>query len=254
MNPAGRILSIYDRLAQRRADDTPMLNVWAGVFDLRLDSPHLEDEVVTCLQALRAEMEFLRSRLTAIDAPEDLAHVGITRLRNAASTTNLNTPWKSLSPETTRPENRLCFAWANWALRDEDEDDLPDEELAALRTELESLESSLNEAEMTTYLRDFIQRQIDAIRAALRVYRVQGVRPIEKALNEVAGACKLQEARIKTEYATASEPTKTVIQRTSDVIEKTAKVADNLDKIRKFGEGAWSLASNVGPLLLTLVK
>ena len=254
MNPAGRILSIYDRLAQRRADDTAMLHIWAGVFDLRLDSRHLEDEVVTCLQALRSEIEFLRSRLAAIDAPEDLAHAGITRLRNATSTTYLNTPWKSLSTETTRPENRLCFAWANWALRDEDEDDLPDEDLANLRTELESLETSLNEAEMTPYLRDFIQRQIDAIRAALRVYRVQGVKPIEEALQQVAGACMLQRSGIETEYATASEPTKSVIKRTGEVIEKTAKVADNLDKIRKFGEGAWSLASNVGPLLLNLVK
>lgn len=254
MNPAGRILSIYDRLAQRRADDTAMLHIWAGVFDLRLDGPHLEDEVVTCLQALRSEIEFLRSRLAAIGAPEDLTYVGITRLRNVTSTTCLNTSWKSLSTETTKPENRLCFAWANWALRDEDEDDLPDEELAALRTELESLESSLKDAEMTSYLRDFIQRQIDAIRAALRVYHVQGVRPIEKALNEVAGACKIQESRIKAEYVTASEPTKSVIKRTGEVIEKTAKVADNLDKIRKFGEGAWSLASNVGPLLLNLVK
>lgn len=255
MNSAGRILAIYDRLVRcDRGTGTPMHKVWADVFGLQLDGPHLEDEVVTCLQALRSEIDLLRSRLAENDIPEDLMHPGVTRLRNITSTTYINNEWRGLADEVSRPENRLSIAWAKWALRDEDEDDMPAEEMAALLSELDSLESSLKQAEMTQYLRAFIQRQLESIRAALRIYRVQGVKPIEEALHQVAGACMLQKSRIESEYAAADEPTRSVIKRTGEVIEKTAKVADNLDKIRKFGEGAWSLASNVGPLLLTLVK
>jgi hypothetical protein len=49
---------------------------------------------------------------------------------------------------------------------------MPADELAALRGELDSLETSLQDTDMTPYLRSFVQRQIDAIRSALRVCRV----------------------------------------------------------------------------------
>ncbi len=252
MNTAGRLLSIYDRLVSTsRGNDVSMTKVWAKVFDLPPDSPHLEDDVVTCLQAMRSEMELLRSKLQAIGAPEDLMHPGMARFRNVSSAAHINAGWNGLRDEASRPENRLSFAWASWALRDESEDDMPADELAALRDELDSLEASLQDTEMTPYLRGFIQRQLGAIRSALKVYRVQGVKPIEEALHQVAGAYTVEKSRVEAEHAQASEPTKNLFARAGAVIKKTAEVADNLDKIRKAGEGAYTLAASVGPLLLT---
>ena len=67
MNTAGRLLSVYDRLVGKSRDHSVvMVKVWADVFDLPQDSPHLEDDVVTCLQAMRSEIELLRSKLQAI--------------------------------------------------------------------------------------------------------------------------------------------------------------------------------------------
>lgn len=252
MNTAGRLLSIYDRLVgEGRGNDVTMVKVWAEVFELQLDSPHLEDDVVTCLQAMRSEMALLRSKLQAIGTPEDLMHPGFARLRNVSSTAYLNNGWHGLRDEASKPENRLSFAWANWELRDESEDEMPADELAALRSELDSLEASLQDTEMTPYLRGFIQRQIGAIRTALKVYRVQGVKPIEKALHQVAGAYTVEKSRIETEHAQASEPAKNLFARAGSVIKKTAEIADSLDKIKKAGEGAFTLAASVGPLLLT---
>jgi hypothetical protein len=252
MNTAGRLLSIYDRLVGKgRSNDVTMVNVWAEVFDLPTDSPHLEDDVVTCLQAMRSEMELLRSKLQAIGVPDNLMHTGFTRVRNVSSAAYINNGWNGLREEASKPENRLSFAWADWALRDESEGDMPDEELAALRSELDSLETSLQDTEMTPYLRGFIQRQIDAIRTALKVYRVQGVKQIEEALHQVAGAYTVEKARVDAEHSHASEPAKNLLARAGAVIKKTAEVADSLDKIRKAGEGAYTLAASVGPLLLT---
>lgn len=253
MNTAGRLLSIYERLLSHgRGKDSPMVKVWAEVFDLPPDDPHVEDDVVTCLQAMRAEMELLRSKLAAIGAPEDLMHPGMARLRNITSTAHINAAWNGLRDEASKPENRLAFMWANWALRGEEEDDMPADELSALRSEIDLLETSLQGTDMTPYLRGFIQRQIDAIRTALRVYPVQGVKPIEEALHQVAGAYTVEKSRVEAEHAKASEPAKNVFTRAGTIIEKTAKMADNLDKIRKAGEGAYTLAASVGPLLLTL--
>jgi hypothetical protein len=228
-----------------------MVKVWAEVFDLPPDSPHIEDDVVTCLQAMRSEMGLLRTKLAAIGAPENLMHPGMARLQSITSPAYIKTGWNGLSAEVSKSENRVSFAWANWALRAEDEDDMPAEELATLRSELDSLEASLQDTEMTPYLRDFIQRQIDAIRTALRLYRVRGVKPIEEALHKVAGAYTVEKSRVEAEHEKASEPAKSVFARAGAVIEKTAKVADNLDKIKKAGEGAYTLAASVGPLLLT---
>ena len=105
---------------------------------------------------------------------------------------------------------------------------------------------------MTSYLRGFVQRQIDVIRGALRVYRVQGVRPIEEALKQVAGAYTVDKVRVESEHEKASESTKSVVQKVGAFIEKTAKIADQLDKIRKAADGAVTLASTVGPTLIAI--
>ena len=251
MNSAGRLLAIFDSLLRRgRGTDVAMVNVWAEVFDIPRNSPHLEDDVVTCLQALRAEMELLRFKLASIDVPEDLMQPGMTRFRNISSTANLNAGWNGLREDISRTENRISFAWANWALRDEDEEDMPSAELAALRAELNSLQESLLETAMTPYLRSFIQRQIDAICVALRVYPVQGTKPLEEALHQVVGTYTVEKSRIETEHENATDQAKSVFARAGAVIEKTAKVADSLDKIRKAGDGAYTLAASVGPVLL----
>lgn len=189
MNTAGRLLSTLDGLLRHKlGDDASMLKVWATVFDLPADDPNLEDEVVVCLQATRSEIELLRVRLQAMGAPEDLMRTSMVRLRNYTSTANINKAWKNFREEATKPENRQAFLWADWTLRAEDEDDMPADELVTLQTELDSLETSLQGTDMTPYLQGFIQRQIDAIRTALRLYRVRGVKPIEEALHRVAGA------------------------------------------------------------------
>ncbi|MDO8450346.1 MAG: hypothetical protein Q7T10_16225 [Rhodoferax sp.] len=255
MNAAGRLLSIYDRLVGgSRANDIAMVNLWAEVFDLPPESQHLEDDVVTCLQAMRSEMELLRTKLFALKVPEELMHPGIVRFRNVASTANINAGWNGLREEISKPENRLIFMWANWALREEDEEDMPDDQLMDLRSELDSLEQGLQDTEMTPYLRNFVQRQVDVIRTALRVYRVQGGKPIEEALHQVAGAYTLEKGRVEAERAAASEPAQGVLARAAAFIDKTAKVADNLDRIRKASDGAWTLATTVGPLLVAYIK
>lgn len=252
MNTAGRLLSTFDNFLNHGiGHDASMLKVWAKVFELSVDDSHLEDAVVVCLQATRSEIDILHTRLLEMGAPEELMHPCIARLRNYTSTANIQISWSGFHNEAARPENRLSLQWANWALRGESEEDMASEDLLELQNELNSLEASLLDTEMTPYLRSFIQRQINAIRFSLRVYRVQGMKPIEDALQKVAGAFTLEKARIEAEKNSAKEPAKTVLARTGTFIEKTAKIADNLDKIRKAGDSAYHLATSVGPLLLT---
>lgn len=193
----------------------------------------------------------LQARLQALGVADDLPRPGFTRLRNITSTAYINAGWNGLREEASKPENRIPFASTNWVLRDESEEDMAPDELSSLKKELDSLEKSLRDTEMSPYMRGFIERQLSAIRAALRLYPIRGVKPIEEAARQVVGTCNIEASVLAKEFVRADAPAKGVFAQVGHFIEKTAKVADNLDKIRKAGEGAYALAANLGPALLT---
>jgi hypothetical protein len=249
MNAGTRLHRIYDRLAAQ-ATDQAMVQTWAEVFDLDKSVPHLEDEVASLVMALRAEIKFARERLDAYGVPANLTRPGFERLTQVASPGQLHTGWNNHRGNIQPPECRKVFEWVEWALREEDEADMSAEEMQQLRSELDALESSLREADMAPYLRDFVQRQIDTIRSALRLYGVQGVKPVEDALQKIAGAYKTQEKPLAQAYEAAKPPAKNLFERASGVVDRVAKVSDNLCKIKKAGEEAIAVGSAVSALVL----
>lgn len=249
MNAGARLHRIYDRLAAQVTDQA-MVQTWAEVFDLDKSVPHLEDEVTNLVMALRAEIKFARERLDAYGVPANLTSPAFERLTHVASPGQLHSGWNGHRGNIQPPECRKVFEWIEWALRDESEADMSSEEMQQLRTELDALESSLSETDMAPYLRDFITRQVDTIRSALRMYGVQGVKPVQDALQKVAGAYKTQERPLAQAYDAADPPAKNLFERTSGVIDRVAKVSDNLCKIKKAGEEAIAFGSAVSALVL----
>lgn len=249
MNSATRLRRIYEKLIAQSLN-TPMVNIWTNVFGIDKKSPHYEDDVTACLMALRSEILLARKRLDAIGVPAGLTSPAFERLRDTAAPAQLNTSWHGLRPNIASPECSKVFEWAEWALGEDAEPDMPSDDMQDLRAELASLEAALKEAEVSPYLRDFIQRQVDTIRAALQVYGVQGAQPLQDALQRVVGAYTMERPRVEAEHAVAPEAAQSLFARTSSVIKKTAEVCDNLGKVGKFGEQAWTLAGTVGPLVL----
>ncbi|WP_077002815.1 hypothetical protein [Variovorax sp. KK3] len=252
MNPASRLLAIYDNLVSN-SKDVQMVRVWARVFDIDSDSPTVEDELIACLVGLQKEVDFTRVRLNEHGVPPNLTDPGFARLRDVAAPARLHTNWSSLRGNVQPPECRQAFLWAAWVLRNEDEDVMPDEEMRSLRAELQALEDALDGAGMSPFLREFVQKQVDTIRAALRLYSVQGTRPLHDALHAVAGLYTVGGAKLEAENAVATPQAKGVMEKAAQVIKKTAEVCDSLDKIRKFGEGAWNLTTTVTPLVLPFI-
>ena len=79
---------------------------------------------------------------------------------------------------------------------------------------------------------------------------MQGARPLQDALQKVAGAYTVERTRVEAEHAAAPEAAQGLFAKAGGVIKKTADLCDNLGKIGKFGEQAWTLAGTVGPLVL----
>lgn len=82
---------------------------------------------------------------------------------------------------------------------------MPAEDMTALREKLAALEAALQDTEMSPYLHDFIQRRVDTIRAAARVYRVQGARPLKDAMRKVVGDLQVDDKRLRARAAEASD-------------------------------------------------
>ncbi len=249
MNPAARLHHIYEKLIAQ-SNDYQLVQTWADVFDIDKTSPNYEDDVTACVMALRSEIALTRKRLDEVGVPANLTSPGFERLRDVAAPGLLHGKWHSYRGNITPPECGKVFEWAEWALREYAEPDMLAEHMKELLTELRSLEAALKDAEVSPYLRDFIQRQVDTIRAALRVYGVQGARPLQDALQKVAGAYMVERTRVEAEHAAAPEAAKGLFAKAGGVIKKTADVCDNLGKIGKFGEQVCTLAGTVGPLVL----
>lgn len=249
MNSAARLHSIYNKLVAQ-GNNAQMVRTWADVFDIDKKSPHYEDEVTACVMALRSEIVLTRRRLDEIGAPAILTSPGFERLRDVAAPGQLHSNWHVHRGNLNPPECKKVFEWAEWALREDAEPDIPADNIKELQAELGSLEAALKDADVSPYLRDFIQRQVDTIRAALRLYGVQGARPLADALQKVAGAYTVERTRVEAEHAAAPEAAKGLFAKTSGIIKKTADFCDNLGKVGKFGDQAWTLAGTVGPLVL----
>ncbi|QDQ25187.1 hypothetical protein FNU76_01795 [Chitinimonas arctica] len=249
MNAAERLIYFYDRLVSNKQNDR-LLEKWAIVFDLSASDPNLEDDVTARLMSLRQQIDFTRSRLDEHGIPVELTNPGFERLKQVASPGKLHSSWNDHKGNIEAPECRKVFEWAAWALKEENEADLPAEELKALRMELESLQSALHDTVMTRELREFIQQQITAIRHALLDYEIKGTQALTDALHKVVGAYSVERVKVEREYENADASTKNILNRVFDFLRNTAEACDNLDKIASFGEKAATIASTLSPLLL----
>ncbi len=232
MNTAGRLLQIYDRLMSfPQQPGNRSITAWGSAFELPADAANDEDVVVVCIQAFRAELGLLRKKLAAREVPEDLWNRCLSHFQAITAQATLQTDWKSIADEIKKFEYRLQFAWAAWALGDEDGGAISAEEQSALRDNLNALEASLSESDLSAPLRAFVQAQIDVIRSALRFYVIQGVRSIREALKTVAGSMTMDGRELKDEIERASDSGRAVMRAAGRVIEHTASLAKVVDKL-----------------------
>ena len=232
MNTAGRILQIYDRLMQVPLQPgSRAILAWGFAFGLPADVVSDEDVIGACVRAFRAELVLLKKKLATRDAPEELWNRCVSHFQAITAMGPLQSDWKQVADEIKKFEYRLQFAWAAWALRDEDGEEISVEEQSALRESLYSLEASLSVSDLSPSLQLFVQAQIDVIRSALRLYAIQGVRSIRNALKTVAGAVTLDHDELAEEMDHVSDAGRKVMRATGELIQHTAQLANQADKL-----------------------
>lgn len=240
MNSAKRVLQIYDNLVSTR-QDTSMRQVWASVFELNESDPELEDNLVELLTALRKKVDEIRLSLTSQDVPDELTHPGFARLKETASTSNLNASWSSFKSNIQAPETRLALCWASWVLRNENQRELDNEGLMDLLNELKVLEESILKTEMSAKLRAFLMQKIQDIKNAILLSKVEGSESIKNTFESIVGSIVTVDANL-TEEINKSEDKKSVVNAFVQKFRQFAEFGDNLEKLIALGNRAGKVA------------
>lgn len=254
MNPASRILAIYDKaMGFPEAPGVTILKLWGSVFGIADEANHThEDEITAALMALRGEVDLACARLAEIGCPERLYVGYFNRVRNLASATLLPQDWSS-HRRGLQSDIRLSLEWASWSLPKEEEQ-LPDDDLAALIAELDAIEQFLTNIDLSPKLRIFISRQIDLIRSALRHYNISGVAPVHDVLEQAVGAFTIGKDVVVADAEKSGEEGRGVLKRLTEAIGRIADTADKVDKIRKGGESAISIGRGFGAAIDGVTK
>ncbi|GAA6143668.1 hypothetical protein [Hydrogenophaga sp. 5NK40-0174] len=230
-NAATRLKDIHAKLAQGRSDSILMQKVWAEVFGLPTDAPQTEDWVVEAVVAFRMELEHARQQLDNIGVPSDLTNHVFTRLKHAASPTFLTQQWAHHKSALVGIENTLVLRWCDWALRTLGEAEIEAQQFQSIKNHLAELEQLLNEPDVPPAIREFVQRQVNDIRSALRLYPIHGLRVLRKAVDTATGAFTTPDDQVVAESQTATPATKGVLRKSAEILKEAAEVTGQADKL-----------------------
>lgn len=255
MNPARRLLAIYDSVMRQGADPGMSASqMWAGVFGLPTTRSHENDDlVVECLQALRGEIAATLAELRSRGCTDEMLQPAFARLAEVASPVGMHSEWRGMRSPITAAEVRITLAWAAWALPDQ-EAELEVQALKALSEDIDELERSANAEGVSQFMRALALRNVALMRSALRVYSIRGVAAVNDALQTAAGTAVIQRPIIEAEVANGSPQTKTVASRLRSVMNGAVKAAEGIDKLHKGIEAAKSVYNTLSAVWDALPK
>lgn len=249
MNPAARILDVYNSLCKQQvSNDARIADAWQGVFAIPAADPSddtVEHEVAICLIALRTEIDFAATRLSANGVPYELYQSCFKRYRSIAEPGRVRELWRDQRSSVTQADMQPVLAWTAWSLRGEDEIAMSDEALSKLLAAIKHLEDRLQEVGISPFVREFIQSQCTNIRNALRLYRVKGIRPLAEAVGKFYADNESQSRHIVKQTSAPSPAQESAVSEMLDVIKQTGDVCSAINSTYDFTTGAFALGQQI---------
>lgn len=234
-------------------NDVRFLHLWGSIFGIsdNANQTH-EDAIAVSLVVFRDEIDLVRARLSGRGCPDYLFDNYLIRIRNLAAPSLLQQDWRS-HKNGLQGDVKLSLEWAAWCLQDE-EDALPADQLTALRAELDAIERAVADSGLSPHVSDFVRRQIDLIRVALRHYDIAGIAKVEDALERTIGAFTKNRAMVTQAVEKSGPDGRRIFERVSGCLTGLADTADKVDKIRKGIDGIASIGHAVGATLDGVMK
>ena len=180
---------------------------------------------------LRAEIELVKWKLEQLECPPKLMQPGLDRLRDTASATYLNQGFSSLRSSLLAPECSNAFNFAVWMLRDEIEPDLDESQLSEVQAAMVQLEIRTAEATMSPELRIFLQKQIKAIRRAIRRSKVLGPKATEETYKVVRLEMAMESNNLASDICQAEKSDPGIVTDFCKAVEKVGVISDAVTKV-----------------------
>lgn len=239
MNPASRLTAVIEAFLPIAHGD-PQLSGWHRWLST-VGAPVSDDSVMLALRSVRKELRTLEAKLKQLGVPEPLYRKALNGLNEAFQTSHLHAGWGNVHAKVTAADVRANFAWMAWILSRFDENDIDEDVLTTLVQAIADQEALLQSTELPDALREMLEGQIEELRIALMLYRVNGVQPIVDAVNKQSGEMRNAPAELVAEVDSAGAEAQGAVAKGMDLISKAARVADSGSKIVKFGKDVYEL-------------
>lgn len=224
--------------AIRNKQDASTLDALAHALGLPdevqgLDRQHQTADLIT---SVISELRAMTATLADMGVPQDLLDPYTSRTEQALAVGNLNNPWKNTITNYLGADVLLALKWYAHVLPD-DVVTSTTEEVAELSSLLTELEEAAAQPGIPTALAQFIRKQVEAIKTAIRLFPVTGVAPIRAAARTMAADIRLDDDEIRA-AAQQGDP-KAVAEvggKLKRTWEKAVHIAGDVDKLGKAGK------------------
>ncbi|WP_296446800.1 hypothetical protein [Rhodoferax sp. UBA5149] len=252
MNSASRLHTIIQFF--NSADPNASINTAWEKYLGPASNALTEEDVLTVIQAVLAEIRSMEVKLRSIGVPDNLFHDCVSQLRTGFSPTQLAVPWKSHHEQMLKRATPLALQWAAWTLSQFDENEIDEMAMKSLRDSLDAQEMLLQETDLPVGLREMLERQTAGLRRALQFYKIQGIGPVQKVVSDSIGELATAPQDLVTEVETSPSAVKQAFEQGKKMIGKAAEFADKGSKVIKFGSEVYKLGVTglqLGQSLLT---
>jgi hypothetical protein len=237
-NSASRIHSFLLKLSSPSLPvQNPTYLVFASAFGI---SEEADDRkaiaVLAHLHGFHRELSRLENQLVAANVSSSLYLSAFSRIRHVVSPLTLTGSWQGYMPHLA-PEVLLAIQFCNEMLPDE-ESEISLEELKGIADEVNSLETLLENSQISETLRELIEHHIALIRDALLQYQISGAKVFREAARTALG--EIIEKRDEIELAKEDGEVKGLdklwkrVNTATDSALKAEKLALLFEKISNF--------------------
>lgn len=243
MNPAQRLLELVDFFSTTETNKS-MQEVWARYIDPDATNAR-EDEVLEYVRIALAESRLMERQLGEIGVPAQLFISCTNQLREAFSTRFLTANWKKQHAVSIQNASvHTILQWASWALGKFNENPIDPEAWNALTQALDAHEKLLNDtAGIPLGIRTMLERQVKELRQAMALHKLQGVAPVQAAVNHAVGELRTATTELVAELDSSPELVKSLFQKGRELVGQAAELSDKGSKVVKFSKEVYELGS-----------
>jgi hypothetical protein len=200
------------------------------------------------LEAALAQLDIAETGLARIKLPRDLYIEQFSAIRNAFSSSALNSAAQHLH-QNLGTDVLLALRWAAHVL--EDEGGIVDQaELESFKKSLQQQLLEIGSSGLPETVKDFLGHHIGIMLEAIQLRPIQGSEPLQAAVKSLSADIVAHEQDLASASGQATHDQMSLLKKVGGTFNKAAEIASAAGKGAEGIQKVWKLATDCGPTLL----